>query len=158
MKKFVLKEKTCCFTAPRQLSDKQKAYTESKLTEEVFRAVSDGYTYFISGFDTDAELTFAAIVAELKKELPHLHLKAFRSYVSTASQNCASTQTLLAACDEIEITAETYSSTCTLLRNQRMVREFDRVIAVYDGQETGSTAFTMRYARVQNKELRIIHT
>lgn len=45
---------------------------------------------------------------------------------------------------------------CFFARNRYMVSLSDRVIAVYDGRESGGTLFTMRYAHALKKEVRVI--
>ena len=60
--------KTCCITGHRDIPAEKKKFVEEELRKEVAAAIEDGYTRFISGFAEGADLMFAAVVAEAKKE------------------------------------------------------------------------------------------
>ena len=66
--------KTCCVTGHRDIPAEKKGLVEEALRREVAAAIEDGYTRFISGFAEGADLMFAAIVAEAKKENGSLFL------------------------------------------------------------------------------------
>ena len=72
--------KTCCVTGHRDIPAEKKGLVEEALRREVAAAIEDGYTRFISGFAEGADLMFAAIVAEAKKENDSLFLEAAIPY------------------------------------------------------------------------------
>ncbi|WP_417092331.1 VirD4-like conjugal transfer protein, CD1115 family [Intestinimonas timonensis] len=72
--------KTCCVTGHRDIPAEKKGLVEEALRREVAAAIEDGYTRFISGFAEGADLMFAAIVAEAKKENGSLFLEAAIPY------------------------------------------------------------------------------
>lgn len=51
---------------------------------------------------------------------------------------------------------EEYGNSAGIVRNCRIVRECDEVIAFWDGESKG-TKFTIKYAEEQNKEVLIIN-
>ncbi len=51
---------------------------------------------------------------------------------------------------------EKYGKRAPLVRNERIVREADFMIACYDGRQTGGTYFTINYAKQVSKKVLII--
>lgn len=147
---------TCCVTGHRDISAERMAYVERELRQEVLEAISAGYTRFISGFAEGADLMFAAIVAEQKDYHPELFLEAAIPYAGRLKTRSKQFHTLLQACDGIQVICQEYTPSCFMRRNRYMVREAQRVIAVYDGRDRGGTLFTMRYAHTLGKEIRVI--
>ena len=60
------------------------------------------------------------------------------------------------ACNGVKVTSDKYEPNCFFIRNRYMVQESSRVIAVYDGRESGGTLFTMRYAHALKKDVCVI--
>lgn len=149
-------EKTCCVTGHRDIPEDKRAYVEAELKKEVLSAIEDDYTRFISGFADGVDLIFAAIVAELKAQGHSLFLEAAIPHANRMKNNNQLFQKLISACDDVKVLCGSYSRSCYFVRNRYMVDESSRAIAVYNGQESGGTFFTMQYARKQGRTLRII--
>lgn len=149
-------EKTCCVTGHRNIPEDKRAYVETELKKEVLSAIEEGYTRFISGFAEGADLIFAAIVAELKTQGQSLLLEAAIPHAGRLKNKNQLFHKLITACDDVKVLCGSYSRGCYFARNRYMVDESSRVIAVYKGQESGGTFFTMQYARKQGRTLRII--
>ncbi len=150
--------KTCCATGHRDIPAEQLGHIKRSLELEVDRAISDGFTYFISGFADGADLLFAEIVAERIAKNPALKLIAaipYRRRLDTL-QKSERTKLLIDLCAEIFVAAEEYCPSVYAKRNRYMVERSDRVIAVYDGREKGGTVGTIRLAHSMKKELREI--
>ena len=130
-----MQKKTCCVTGHRNIPDAQRPYVESELRREVCQAIQDGYTRFISGFAAGADLIFADRV--------NTHDARFHE--------------LLSMCDAVKVECEKYAPYCFDRRNRYMVRQSQRVIAVFDGRRTGGTALTLRYAQKLDREIRMVH-
>lgn len=148
--------KTCCVTGHRDIPEDRAAYVEEALRKEVASAIEDGYTCFISGFARGVDLIFAAIVAEEKETHPGLFLEAAIPYAGRLKTKDKLFQTLLRSCNGVNVSCQEYISNCYMIRNRYMVSASQRVIAVYDGRESGGTLFTMRDAHCQGKEVRVI--
>ena len=148
--------KTCCVTGHRDIPAEKKGLVEEALRREVAAAIEDGYTRFISGFAEGADLMFAAIVAEAKKENDGLFLEAAIPYAGRLKTKDKEFHRLLTACDGVKVISDHYVPSCYMNRNRYMVAQSQRVIAVYDGREKGGTLFTMRAAHVQKREIRVI--
>lgn len=103
-----------------------------------------------------ADLLFATIVAKLKEQGCPLFLEAALPYSGRKRSTNQGFQKMLAACDEVRVFSERYNCGCYFVRNRCMVDESSRVIAVYDGRESGGTVFTMQYARAKGKTVHVI--
>lgn len=147
---------TCCVTGHRDIPAERMAYVEQELRQEVLEAIAAGYTRFISGFAEGADLMFAAIVAEQKNYHSELFLEAAIPYGGRLKTRSKQFHTLLQSCDGIKVICQEYTPSCFMQRNRYMVRESQRVIAVYDGRDRGGTLFTLRYAHTLGKEILVI--
>lgn len=149
-------EKTCCFTGHREISPNRLAYVEMKLRKAIKTAVDDGYTRFITGGAAGADLLFAAIVAEMKEQGHPLYLEAALPYSNRKKSKDPDFQKILAACDAVKVISEQYNRGCYFARNRYMVDKSSRIIAVYDGRESGGTFYTMQYARTGGRAVQVI--
>ena len=149
-------EKTCCVTGHRKIPADKLAYVETELREAVMAAVDDGYTRFINGGAAGADLLFATIVTDLKEQGHPLFLEAALPYLGRKRSRDQSFQKMLAACDEVKTFSERYNRGCYFIRNRYMVDESIRVIAVYDGRDSGGTVYTMQYAHTKGRIVQVI--
>ena len=131
-----MEQKICGVTGHREIPAEYMEQAEQGLRGEIEKAITDGYTYFISGFADGADQLFARIVLEKAKENPALRLEAAE------------------ACAKVAVISEEWASNVYMKRNRYMVSQADRVIAVYDGREKGGTVSTIRMVHAQRKEMR----
>lgn len=150
--------KTCCVTGHRDIPAEQVGHIKKSLEQEVDRAISDGFTCFVSGFADGVDLLFVGIVAARIAKNPALKLVAAIPYRRRldALQKSGRTKALIDLCAEIYVAAEDYHPSVYAKRNRYMVERSDRVIAVYDGREKGGAVGTIRLAHTMGKELREI--
>lgn len=151
--------KICCVTGHREIEKNQIEYVKKSLLYEIKSAVSDGYTGFMTGFASGADQYFAEAVIQLKKKYPDLKLIAaipYRKRLFNLGKN-EFTEHLLEACSDIKVISEEYFPNVYHIRNNYMVQNSERVIAVYDGRQKGGTFSTVRLANSAKKELRIIY-
>lgn len=147
---------TCCVTGHRKMDNDKIAFAKTELRREILAAIDEGYTHFISGFAEGVDLLFAALIVQFQDEGYKITLEAAIPYRGRMKTKDAQFNQLIMRCSAIGVTAEEYSKSCYINRNRNMVQLSSRVIAVFDGREGGGTSFTIRYARVMEKELRII--
>lgn len=72
--------KTCCVTGHRDIPAEQLDYVKDALRREIKKAISDGFTCFLSGFADGVDQYFAEIVVDLQKVNPALQLTAVLPY------------------------------------------------------------------------------
>ena len=132
-----MEEKTCCVTGHRDIPDEQIDAVKYALRREIVKAVSDGYTGFMTGFANGADQYFAEVVVILQKDFPELRLIAVLPYWKRMDSLCQKehTNALLDACAEVIVIQDEYRPNVYAKRNRYMVEHSDRVIAVYDGRE-----------------------
>ena len=145
--------KTCCVTGHRDIPEEKMDRIQKLLRQEILAAIEDGYTHFISGFATGADLLFADIIAELKEIYP-ITLEAAIPYPGRMKTPDETFQRLIRCCDTVKIHSDSYFKGCYMRRNRYLVDQSQRVIAVYDGRPTGGTAATVRYAK--GKDVRVV--
>lgn len=153
-----MKRKTCCVTGHRDLPQREINYVKAALRREIERAITDGYTCFMSGFGEGVDQYFAEIVLDEKKDNPALELVAvipYRKRLDSLNKRNR-TYKLLEACSEVVLVQEEYHPSVYLRRIRYMAERSGRVIAVYDGREKGGTVRAIRFAHVLKKELREI--
>ncbi len=149
----MIHEKTCCVTGHRDIPEERTDVIREYLYYEVISAIEDGYTHFISGFAAEADLLFAAIVAEQKEVYP-ITLEAAIPHPGRMKTPDKTFQKLIRCCDNVKIHSDSYFKGCYMRRNRYMINQSQRVIAVYDGRSTGGTAATVRYAK--GKDVRVV--
>ena len=101
-------------------------------------------------------MIFAEIVIGQRGQYPDIFLEAALPYASRTKKLDKTEQELLASCNGVKVICEKYRPNCFFQRNRYMVQQSSRVIAVHDGREDGGTFFTMDYARIMGRDLRII--
>jgi len=149
-------EKTCCITGHRDISLDKVEYVGRELQREIDEALRDGYRTFITGFAQGTDMLFARLVDMRRGDYPDIFLEAALPYAGRTKQLTRDERERLSRCDEIKIISEKYHSGCFFQRNRYLVHSSSRVIAVYDGREEGGTWQTIRFARINEKDLRII--
>jgi uncharacterized phage-like protein YoqJ len=151
-----LTPKACCVTGHRRIPFEKLDYVRQELEREVSEALADGYTLFITGFAEGTDMLFARIVQEHRASHPKIFLEAAIPYRGRVRKLTSGGKLLLGECDGVNITSESYHPECYFRRNRYMVRSSNRVIAVYDGRESGGTFFTIDYAKSMGRDVRVI--
>ena len=141
----MIRKQTCCVTGHRDIPAEKQDLIKALLRREVLKAVSKGYTHFISGFAAGADLIFAETVAELKWEYP-ITLEAAIPYPGRMNTSDKMFQRIIKSCDIVKVHSDRYYKGCYMIRNRYMVNASTMVIAICDGRKSGGTAATVRYA------------
>lgn len=145
--------KACMVTGHRALAPQKDGEIRFALRQELFRAIDQGYTHFLSGFAQGVDLLFAELVVQMKERFPYVTLEAALPHPQRLRCPDPRFQELLAACDVLGVHSPAYGPQCFMKRNRYMVSRAQRVIGLYDGRPGGGTAATLRYAARQGKEI-----
>lgn len=160
-------KKVCCFTGHRSqklpcISDDQHPDTrllKDALRTEILGLAMSGCRDFLIGCADGMDVIFGELVLEAREMLggsPRLvcclPYAGFHLHYSEPWQSRCSA--LLQSADEIIATGDRYARGCFHIRNRRMVDLSTDVLAVYNGGP-GGTAYTIRYASKQNKDITI---
>ena len=145
-----LRSRRCCFTGHR-LEKLKRSEEEIKkgLKESILKTVCDGYTTFITGMARGVDIWAGQIVLRLRQNNPGLKLIVALPYPDCDSRWSASWRKqyaeVLEAVDLVKEISPAYSMASFQKRDEWMVDQSSRVIAVYDGVP-GGTKNTVDYA------------
>jgi uncharacterized phage-like protein YoqJ len=151
-------ERTCCFTGHRRIPSDKIGEIKTKLKHTLTEMIESGYLYFgvggALGFDTLAALT----ILELKKDYPRVRLILVLPCVNQTQgwkeKDVDVYEFIKSQCDKYVYVSREYTSNCMLKRNRHLVDNSSLCIC-YLTENTGGTAYTVRYAK--QKGLRIIN-
>ena len=146
-----LRRHRCCFTGHRpERLGMPESEVISSLNKEIRAAVADGFQTFISGMARGVDLWAAESVLALRDEGAAVRLicaSPYRGFESRWSWEWQERYCrVMERADLVRFICPGYSGDCFQRRNQWMVDHSARVIAVYNGQPSG-TRNTIEYAR-----------
>ncbi len=164
-----LKQITLCFTGhrsqklPWRFNEKDSRCIEMIKTtkENIEQSILDGYVYFISGMALGFDMICAEIILELKKKYPYIKLvcaipcKNQNKLWSNEYKNRY--KKILGKADIIRYIAKEYTKTCMLERNEYMLKNSSKVIALFYGFP-GGTKSTLYKAKKMGLKIDIIST
>lgn len=150
----------CCFTGHRpEKLIRSEEEIKAALREEISQAVQDGLTVFITGMARGVDLWAAEIVLDLRKRNQEVKLICAIPHEGFDTRWSASWKQLyhhvLDNADLVRIITSGYHTGVYQIRNKWMVNHSARVIAVFNGQPSG-TKNTIDYAECQGVPVRII--
>lgn len=140
----------CCFTGhrPEKLRRSEKD-VRADLEYEIRKAVCDGLNVFISGMARGTDIAAAEIVLQLREEGYPVRLICASPYPGFESNWSRTWQNRYGAvienADLVRYICPQYSKGCFQIRNEWLVNHSARVIAVFNGQPSG-TKNTIDYA------------
>lgn len=139
-----------CFTGHRpEKLNMQENTIKKYLQSEIVSSIQNSYTTFISGMARGVDMWAAEIVIELKKKFPQVKLIAavpFDGFESKWSyENQKSYNEILSKADLIRYICPKFSYSSYQIRNEWMVNHSSKVIAVWNGEKSG-TKNTIDYA------------
>ena len=151
MKQEELRLHRCCFTGHRpdkmELGEKE---IKPLLEKAIDDAITGGYVTFITGMAKGTDIWAAEIVLERKKRnkdlhlicaLPHPNFESRRSMTEKMRFN-----NVIKNADLVKEINDHYFTGCYQVRNEWMVDRSSLVIAVFNGQKSG-TKNTVDYAK-----------
>ena len=143
----------CCFTGhrPEKLHRSEKAI-RADLEQEIRKAISDGFAVFITGMARGIDLDAGEIVLQLRKEGFPIRLICASPYPgferSWSNEWQHRHNAVIKDADLVRYICPGYNRGCFQKRNEWMVDHSARVIAVFNGQPSG-TKNTIDYAHRQ---------
>ena len=141
----------CCFTGhrPEKLWATEEEVTAA-LDKEIRQAIADGFSVFISGMARGVDIWAAEIVLQLRDAGEAIRLICacpYQGFERGWKQSWQERyQAILTAADLVRFICPYYSRSCFQRRNEWMVDHAARIIAVWNGQPSG-TKNTIDYAR-----------
>lgn len=139
--------KKACITGHRNLSAKTLNTYRAELSAAIATAVNRGVTEFSMQLNGGTEIMAAELVLELKQRKPNIRLVIYVAYqqMLESPKLKKSVKRILEQCDQTVIAADTFYPNVFLNCVRVMMRDCGELIALYDGRNSGNTAFAMRY-------------
>lgn len=165
MSQEIIREKTVCFTGHRsEKLPKGDALErlQQRLSEEIEKAMQDGYDTFLFGGAYGFDLMAAEEVLKKKvlidlKNPQQIRLIAVIPFEEQAVRFSVADHEryyeIMPKCDEVITLNTRYSKQSYAQRNQYMVDRSNRVICCWNRQAVSGTAQTVRMAEKQNLEI-----
>lgn len=140
----------CCFTGHRpEKLRRSEQEIRAELEREIRRAVADGFTVFITGMARGIDIDAGEIVLQLRAEgLPVRLICASPYHGFESSWNWEWQRrynAVMKDADLVRYICPRYHRGCFQIRNEWLVNHSSRVIAVFNGQSSG-TKNTINYA------------
>lgn len=141
---------SCSFIANKEIEEEEFFFVAQKLSEEIKKAVQDGYTNFISSFERRVDLIFSDLVAETIQMNVNITLEAAISNSSKLDNKDFFFNRLINQCNTVGVTS-LGKEDCTLKRNKLMIEFSQRVIFLNNSEK-----YLIEYAKILNKNIVII--
>lgn len=150
----------CCFTGHRpQKLNRAEGDIKRDLEKAIKSAISNGYSTFITGMAYGVDIWAGEIVVRLKETNLDLHLIAaipFPDFSSRWSGEWKGQyEELLKKADLIKVICPFYNAGAYQRRNEWMVDHSAHIIAVFNGEKSG-TKNTIDYAQRRGVQIEII--
>ena len=131
-----------------------------RIREEVFSAIESGYTHFITGMARGTDIWAAEAVLEaVYSGFDSVKLYAAIPYPGQTEKWFSWEQDrydeILRLCEGVFLVSDKYSTRCMAKRNEFLVNNCTRIIAVYNGSE-GGTANTVAMAEKLGRDIVLI--
>lgn len=150
----------CCFTGhrPEKLT-RFEWLVKKDLEKEIRQAITDGLNVFITGMARGVDIWAAEIVLKLRDSGQPLKLMCacpYDGFEKSWGQDWKDRyNSILKKADHTVYVCQHYSRGCFQIRNEWMVNHSSRVIAVFNGDKSG-TKNTIDYANRVGVELKLI--
>ena len=150
---------TCAFTGHRphkfpwkyDETDSRCVALKAALTEQIIELTETGISDYYCGGADGVDSWAALAVLKLREKSPAIQLHCILPHEGQADKWNDSAQRryrfILEQADFVEYVSREYYSGCMLKRNHRLVEAAGLLLAVYNGEQRGGTAATIRYAR-----------
>lgn len=150
-----MKEKTCCFTGHRKITDNTVEITSS-LKTELIKLIENGYTYFGTGGALGFDFLAAETVLELRKTYPYIKLiLVLPCHTQTkywVKNDIERYEKIKKQADKVKYISQNYYNGCMQERNRHLVNH-SSVCICYKRKNYGGTAYTVDYAEKSGLEI-----
>lgn len=159
---------TCAFTGHRPQkfpwgfndTDARCVALKDALDTQIIQLAASGVTDFFSGMALGVDQWATLSVLSLRKKNRAIKLHCILPCESQADkweyEAMKLYQSILRQADSVVYVSKAYTPDCMLERNRYLVSHASIVLAVYNGEQRGGTAATVRYARKLGREIYIL--
>lgn len=164
-----MKGSACAFTGhrPERFSfgydenDERCLSVKTLMLDWITAFIIGGVRTFYTGMALGVDQWAASIVLDMKQQYSGVRLIALVPCKTQADKWSEDQRNrykkILDECDEVIILNEHYTRGCMHQRNRMLVERTEYLLAVYDGGNDGGTAYTVNFARKNNRQITTIH-
>lgn len=144
-----MREKAVCFTGHRKIPIEKQNEISRRLEAVLIHLIERGYLYFGAGGALGFDTLAAETVLALREKYPQIKLilvlpcKAQADRWNERERNLY--ENILGQADKVVYTSTKYIKGCMYKRNRHLV-DSSSVCVCYLTEDTGGTAYTVRYA------------
>lgn len=153
-----MRGQTVCFTGHRKIPLVQLHTLKKRLRNEIISLVEQDYRYFGAGGALGFDTIAAQAVLDVKRDHPQVRLILVLPCLSQADRwsdnDKAVYEEIKDKADKVVYTSQEYTKDCMFKRNRHLV-DGSSVCICYLTEQTGGTAYTVKYAKKNN--LRVIN-
>ena len=153
-----MRGQTVCFTGHRKIPLVQLHTLKKRLRNEIISLVGQDYRYFGAGGALGFDTIAAQAVLDVKRDHPQVRLILVLPCLSQADRwsdnDKAVYEEIKDKADKVVYTSQEYTKDCMFKRNRHLV-DGSSVCICYLTEQTGGTAYTVKYAKKNN--LRVIN-
>lgn len=155
---MTIKDKTCCFTGHRNISQAQIPVLTKKVTATIQMLAAQGIIYYGAGGALGFDTISATAVLKLQHTISQIKLILVLPCLSQAQRWSKRDQevyeSIKAQANKVVYTSQDYTRDCMFRRNRHLVDHSGTCIC-YLSKPQGGTAYTVDYAK--KKGLKIIN-
>ncbi len=163
-----MKRLSCAFTGhrphklPWRYDEASEGCVQLKavLASQIAKLIENGVTDFLSGMALGVDIICSELVLAQREKNPALKIHCILPCVEQDVKWPASAReryhSILRRADSIVYVNRGYQKNCMLERDRFLVEWSDCLLAVYNGEQRGGTAATVRYAKRAGREIILI--
>ncbi len=153
-----MRDKTCCFSGHRDISERDRKRIAAKLEETVTELIQRGYLYFGAGGARGFDALAAQTVLNLRTRHPDIKLILVLPCHDQTKKWCQEDKEeheyIKTRANKVVYTSQEYTPACMHKRNRHLV-DNSSVCVCYLAKDSGGTDYTVGYARL--KGLKVIN-
>ncbi len=151
MNTTVNRQQAACFTGHRQMGDVNPADIRQRVRSIISDWYDDGITTYYCGMALGFDMLCAEVLLSMRDEYPDLMLVAAVPFNGQEDrwqeQSKRRYRSILNQADEVVYVSQRFERGCEAKRNRYMIDHSSRVIAFYDGVNSGGTGKTVAMAK-----------
>ena len=147
---------TCCFTGHRYISQKERKSLEYRLNKVILHLYKQKVLYYGAGGALGGDTVAAQTVICLRERCPGMKLILVLPCLTQTrgwrEEGVAEYERIKAQADKVVYISQQYTPGCMHKRNRHLV-DNSGICVCYLTQESGGTAYTVRYAEQKGLEI-----
>lgn len=151
-----MKSKTCCFTGHREIPPEKRTEIIGRLERIITSLYQKGVQYYGAGGALGFDTLAAQTILKLRKKYPDIKLILVLPCLTQTKgwkpEDVEEYERIKVQADKVTYTSQEYTKGCMFKRNRHLV-DNSSVCICYLTKNSGGTAYTVSYAKIQGIEV-----